>query len=144
MRDSNLLVQLNTFAFKRISSRSIVDTTVFVWVCRRVENVSSFYRFVKTLDFDLGLESWLSSQEVLFLSFFYKQWKRDLKNMSQTHYFHCKHSVLFPSTAVAFGWVCPRPFSGEGFSREELCLDFIAALLTAIPTRVWMFMQTVA
>lgn len=30
-------------------------------------------------DFDSGLESWLSSQEVLFLSFFYKQWKRGLE-----------------------------------------------------------------
>lgn len=50
--------------------------------------------------------------------------KGDLKNMSQTHYFHCKHSELFPSTAVAFGWICPRPFSEEGFSREELCFDF--------------------
>lgn len=59
-----------------------------------MENVSPVYRFVKTLDFDLGLESWLSSQEVLFLSFFYKQWKRDLKNMSQTHYFHCKHCAV--------------------------------------------------
>lgn len=68
--------------------------------------------------------------------------KGDLKNMSQTHYFHCKHSELFPSTAVAFGWICPRPFSEEGFSREERCFDIIV-LLTAVATRVWMFIKTV-
>lgn len=50
-------------------------------------------RFVETLGFHLGLESWLSFQEVFFLSPLYKQWKRDLKKMSQTHCFHCKHAL---------------------------------------------------
>lgn len=46
---------------------------------------------LRGLEEGLGLESWLSSQEVLFLTALHKHWKRDPKKMSQTHYFHCKH-----------------------------------------------------
>lgn len=52
------------------------------------------------LEEGLGSESWLSSQEVLFLTALHKHWKRDPKKMSQTHYFHCKyadiHIILLP------------------------------------------------
>lgn len=44
------------------------------------------------LEEGLGSESWLSFQEVLFLTTLHKHWKRDPKKMTQTHYFHCKHT----------------------------------------------------
>lgn len=53
---------------------------------------------LRGLDEGSGSESWLSSQEVLFLTTLHKHWKRDSKKknkkMSQTHYFHCKHTDL--------------------------------------------------
>lgn len=80
-------------------------------------------RFVETLGFHLGLESWLSFQEVFFLSPLYKQWKRDLKKMSQTHCFHCKH---------ALSSFHQDSFQGKGQSRQKLCLDIISVALTGI------------
>lgn len=49
---------------------------------------------LRGLEEGLGSESWLSSQEVLFLTALHKHWKRDPKKMSQTHYFHCKHADI--------------------------------------------------
>lgn len=79
--------------------------------------------FVETLGFHLGLESWLSFQEVFFLSPLYKQWKRDLKKMSQTHCFHCKHAL----SSFHQG-----SFQRKGQTRQKLCLDVLSVALTGI------------
>lgn len=97
-------------------------------------------RFVGKLGSDLDLETWLSFQEVLFLSSLYKQWKRDLKKMSQTHCFHCKHALSsFHQVQWVFCWACPRPLSGKGLFREELYFYIISMLLTACSRSMWMF-----
>lgn len=73
----------------------------------------------------LGSESWLCSQEVLFLTALYKHWKRDPKKMSQTHYFHCKHTDIYIlycslSPLLSYGTFS---FSGRGgFHKEVHCI----------------------
>lgn len=65
---------------------------------------------LRGLEEGLGSESWLSSQEVLFLTALHKHWKRDPKKMSQTHYFHCKHAdihILYCSLSRFLSYVSP-------------------------------------
>lgn len=66
-------------------------------------------------------ESWLSSQEALFLTALCKHWKRDAKKMSQTHYFHCKHLLycpVFRSSGAACGfYACVRVSADPGFGK---------------------------
>lgn len=60
------------------------------------------------LEEGLGSESWLSSQEVLFLTALHKHWKRDPKKMSPTHYFHCKQAdihILYCSLSSFLSYV---------------------------------------
>lgn len=73
-------------------------------------------------------ESWLSSQEVLFLTALHKHWKRDAKKGSQTHYFHCKHLLYCPafrsSGAACVFYICVCVRMDPGF-RETLSLPLI-------------------
>ncbi len=84
------------------------------------------------LDFDLGLESWLSFQEVLFLSFFYKQWKRDLKNMFPDSLFHCKHCAVYIHSS-GFRLGLPKAlFWGRIFQRTTL-FGFYSSIANCYP-----------
>lgn len=71
------------------------------------------------LEEGLGSESWLSSQEVLFLTALHKHWKRDPKKMSQTHYFHCKHAdihILYCSLSLSISLISVSSLSrSEGY-----------------------------
>lgn len=72
------------------------SSSVLVFTRRWVENINwrqSVPR-LRGLEWGLDSESWLSSQEVLLLTTLHKHWKRDPKKMSQTHYFHCKHTDI--------------------------------------------------
>lgn len=72
------------------------SSSALVFTRRWVENINwrqSAPR-LRGLEEGLGSESWLSSQEVLFLTTLHKHWKRDPKKMSQTHYFHCKQADI--------------------------------------------------
>ena len=91
-----------------LKTRPCTRTAVFLRSCLRrrwVENINwrqSVPR-LRGLEEGLGSESWLSSQEVLFLTALHKHWKRDPKKMSQTHYFHCKHAdihILYGSLSL--------------------------------------------
>lgn len=69
---------------------------------------------LRGLEEGLGSESWLSSQEVLFLTALHKHWKRDPKKMSQTHYFHCKQAdihILYCSLSRFLSYVSPLSLS---------------------------------
>lgn len=113
--------------------------SALVFTRRWVENINwrqSAPR-LRGLEEGLGSESWLSSQEVLFLTTLHKHWKRDPKKMSQTHYFHCKHTdihiLLLPLSVSLIQYVL-RLFLGQKAicfpkgastkSRSDLSLDF--------------------
>lgn len=91
---------------------------------RWVENINWRQSVPRLRGLELGLdsESWLSSQEVLFLTTLHKHWKRDPKKMSQTHYFHCKHAdihILYRSLSLFLSCVSPL------CSGRRLCRIFL-------------------
>lgn len=95
------------------------SSSVLVFARCWVENINwrqSVPR-LRGLEWGLDSESWLSSQEVLLLTTLHKHWKRDPKKMSQTHYFHCKHTDIYCSHFSLFSHICLS--RAEGF----ICLE---------------------